>query len=582
VDVSKPGAQAYYDSIVQLYADWGVDYIKADDIARPAHRGEIVALRRAIEKSGRPMVLSLSPGPAMVRDLDFLRENANLWRVSDDFWDEWRALRQSFTLLSVWAGVGRPGGWPDGDMLPLGRIGIRAERGNDRASRFTREEQRTLMTLWSIAQSPLMFGGDLASLDDFTLSLITNDEVLAVNQKALYGTPVSEGGPRIVWTADATDSDAKYLAVFNVGDSGPIDIRVDWAALKLPRSCRLRDLWEHKDLGTIDGGYTFRIPAHGSGLYKLEPPPRVLALEGDLEGVHDPTIIKERHTYYVLSTNGRAGDMIPIRCSTDLTWWKRCGHVFDKLPEWASREIPGARAPWAPDISFWNGRYHLYYSVSTFGKNESAIGLATNATLDPASPKYKWVDEGMVVRSRKEDDWNAIDPNLVIEDNERVWLTWGSFWGGRKMRRIDPKTGKLWDGDSTLYSLAARPRTPEVKGSVEAPLMIRHGGYWYLFASFDFCCRGAKSTYRIVAGRARTITGPFLDRDGKPMVEGAGTPVLSAATSFWRGAGHNAVLREPGIDYLVFHAYDAVTGRSRLHLSTIQWRDGWPIVGELP
>jgi alpha-galactosidase len=269
VDMSRPGAQDYYDSILKLYADWGVDYIKADDIARPAHRGEIAALHRAIQKTKRPIVLSLSPGPAMVKDIAFLQENANLWRISDDFWDEWRLLRQNFILMSIWSGMGRPGAWPDADMLPLGRIGIRAERGDDRRTRFTRDEQRTLMSLWSIAQSPLMFGGDLPSNDDFTLSLIANDEVLEVNQKGAHGSAFAEGGSSVIWTADAAGSNAKYVAVFNVCDARPIDIRVDWGAVGMPANCVLRDLWERKDVGTIQGGYTFRVAPHASGLYKL-------------------------------------------------------------------------------------------------------------------------------------------------------------------------------------------------------------------------------------------------------------------------------------------------------------------------
>jgi alpha-galactosidase len=269
VDMSRAGAQDYYDSILKLYAEWGVDYIKADDIARPAHREEIAALHRAIQRTGRPIVLSLSPGPAMVKDAEFLRENANLWRISDDFWDDWKALRLNFILMSVWSGYGRPGGWPDADMLPLGRIGIRAERGENRMTRFTREEQKTLMSLWSIAQSPLMFGGDLPGNDEFTLALITNDEVLAVNQRGARGSPISESGDRIIWTADAGTPEEKYVAVFNVGEKGPIDIRVEWRALGMGESCLVRDLWERKHVGEIKGGHTFRVAAHGSGLYKL-------------------------------------------------------------------------------------------------------------------------------------------------------------------------------------------------------------------------------------------------------------------------------------------------------------------------
>ncbi|HEY6293588.1 MAG TPA: glycoside hydrolase family 27 protein [Terriglobia bacterium] len=271
VDMSRPGAQDYYDSILKLYAEWGVDYIKADDIARPTHREEIAALHRAIQKTGRPIVLSLSPGPAMIKDVAFLQENANLWRISDDFWDNWKALRLNFVLMSIWSGVGRPGAWPDADMLPLGHIGLRAERGEDRTTRFTRDEQRTVISLWSIAQSPLMFGGDLPTSDDYSVSLIANDEVLAVDQKGARGGAFAEGGDDVVWTADAMGSDAKYVAVFNVGDREPVDIRVDWRALRMPETCELRDLWERKDLGEIRGGHTFRVAPHASGLYKLTP-----------------------------------------------------------------------------------------------------------------------------------------------------------------------------------------------------------------------------------------------------------------------------------------------------------------------
>ena len=270
LDLSRPGAQDYYDSILKLYADWGVDYIKADDIARPAHRAEIAALHRAILQTGRPIVLSLSPGPAMVKDAAFLADNANMWRISDDFWDDWKALRLNFILMSIWSGVGRPGAWPDADMLPLGRIGIRAERGENRASRFTSDEQRTLMSLWSVAQAPLMFGGDLPSNDDFTLSLLTNDEVLAVDQHGAHGGAFAEGGDSVVWTADAPAADRKYLAVFNVGDASPIDIRVAWAALHLPARCVLRDLWDRKDIGVMPGGYTFHVAPHASGLYLVK------------------------------------------------------------------------------------------------------------------------------------------------------------------------------------------------------------------------------------------------------------------------------------------------------------------------
>jgi alpha-galactosidase len=271
LDMSKPGAQDYYDSLLKLYASWGVDFIKTDDIARPAHTAEIAGLHKAIVKTGRPIVLSLSPGPTQVKDFPQIQANANMWRISDDFWDNWRLLRQNFILMSIWSGVGRPGAWPDADMLPLGRIGLSADRAKSRASGFTQVEQRTLMSLWAIAQSPLIFGGDLPGNDDFTLQLITNDEVLAVNQKGSGGRAFAEGGNDVLWTADALGSNAKYVGVFNVGDRAPITIRVNARALGLPARCAVRDLWEHKDLGELDGSREFQVAPHASGLYKLTP-----------------------------------------------------------------------------------------------------------------------------------------------------------------------------------------------------------------------------------------------------------------------------------------------------------------------
>jgi len=268
VDTSRRGGQEYYDSILKLYAEWGVDFIKADDIARPVYRGEIAALQRAIRKTGRTIVLSLSPGPATIKDLSFLQENANMWRISDDFWDDWQSLKQTFLLLSVWGGTGRPGAWPDADMLPLGRLGLRAERGEARMTNFTRDEARTVMSLWSISQSPLIFGGDLPSLDEFTSSLLTNDEVLAVEQSGSHGYPYWQSGGRVAWVAESDDRGTKYLGVFNTEDRA-VEIRVDWGALNMPERCLLRDLWQRQDLGAISGGYTFPLAPHASGLYRV-------------------------------------------------------------------------------------------------------------------------------------------------------------------------------------------------------------------------------------------------------------------------------------------------------------------------
>jgi alpha-galactosidase len=227
----------------------------------------------AILNSGRPIVLSLSPGPAYLDEAPFFAANANLWRVSDDFWDDWKPLRNTFALLNKWSAWARPGAWPDADMLPLGRIGIRAERGEDRRTQFTPDEQRTLMSLWSIARSPLMFGGDLPSNDDATQSLISNDEVLRVDQHASNSHQLFENGDAIGWVSDAEGSRSKYLAVFNVGDRANARVRVEWKDLGLSGVCNLRDLWSHKDVAESQDGHTFTISPHGSGLYRITKVP---------------------------------------------------------------------------------------------------------------------------------------------------------------------------------------------------------------------------------------------------------------------------------------------------------------------
>jgi len=314
--------------------------------------------------------------------------------------------------------------------------------------------------------------------------------------------------------------------------------------------------------------------------------PQALALSGDYPITHDPSIAREGDTYYVFATTSNASEgQFPIRCSHDLQAWKRCGHVFESIPAWIHEVSPTTKDLWAPDISFFAGKYHLYYAYSAFGVNTSGIALATNDTLDPASPKYHWNDEGLVLKSTREDDFNAIDPNIVFDANGQPWLSFGSFWGGIKMRRIDAKTGKTAAADATLYSIAARampahpeparPGLPADWQAVEAPFVVRHGDYYYLFVSFDLCCRGTQSTYRTMVGRASNVTGPYADEDGKPMLEGGGTQILSP-NSRWLGPGGESVLQRPEGDILVFHAYDAITGKPALQISTITWTEGWP------
>jgi alpha-galactosidase len=267
----RDGAQAYYDSIFKLYASWEVDYIKIDDLSRPYHQAEIELIRKAIDGCGWPIVLSTSPGATPLEAAEHVKTHANLWRISDDFWDRWVDIVEMFGRCKNWAPHVGPGHWPDADMLPLGRISIRGERGDDRRTRFTKDEQITLMTMWSIFRSPLMFGGDLPSNDDFTLSLITNDEVLAVHQNSTGGHELSNSSGHIAWVADIPNSPDKYVALFNTNDGGPESVQVTFAALGLPGPCTVRDLWAHKNLGAFSDQFAATIPSHGAGLYKISP-----------------------------------------------------------------------------------------------------------------------------------------------------------------------------------------------------------------------------------------------------------------------------------------------------------------------
>jgi arabinan endo-1,5-alpha-L-arabinosidase len=318
---------------------------------------------------------------------------------------------------------------------------------------------------------------------------------------------------------------------------------------------------------------------------------QVVVVHGDTDFVHDPSIIQEGKTWYLFcTTTGRKPDgEIPVRCSEDLHEWKQCGTVFDHIPDWIKQESPGTKNLWAPDISFFAGEYHLYYAYSLFGKNTSGIALATNKTLDPHDPKFHWEDHGLVLRSRTEDDFNAIDPNVVEDGKGGVWMAFGSFWDGIKMRRLDPTTGKLSEFDPKVYSLARRkrpadrpPNPPGLPGNwqaIEAPFIVHHGKYFYLFVSFDLCCRGTRSNYKTMVGRSREVTGPYIDANGTPMLEGGGTPFL-LGNNRWLGPGGESIRmrKEHGGDHdiIVFHAYDSKTGAPYLQISTITWSHGWP------
>jgi hypothetical protein len=274
LDMSRPGAQAYYDSLAALYAAWGVDYVKADDMTFPPyHAAEISGFAQALRTSGRAIALSLSPGPLAPDEGAHAAAHAHLWRTSADFWDEWEALERHFALAKIWAPLAGPDHWPDADMLPLGRIGVRAERPPDRSARFTHDEQITMMSLWSIARSPLMFGGDLPSCDAFTLSLLTNPEVLAINQHSVGSREVWRDGHQVLWMARTPAGDGLSLGLFNLDGDRPTTITVRLAEVGADGvEYRARDLWARRDhAARVAGSFAATIKPHGAGLYRLTP-----------------------------------------------------------------------------------------------------------------------------------------------------------------------------------------------------------------------------------------------------------------------------------------------------------------------
>jgi arabinan endo-1,5-alpha-L-arabinosidase len=291
---------------------------------------------------------------------------------------------------------------------------------------------------------------------------------------------------------------------------------------------------------------------------------------------HDPSMIQVADTYYLFATGGK----LSFRSSTNLSTWSNLGNLFSSIPAWIATEL-GVQIVdlWAPDISFQNGTYRVYYAGSVFGSNHSVIGLVTNTTLDPANSAYKWVDQGLVIESNKAgstDDWNAIDPNFIRDESGNDWLVFGSFWSGIKLLRLDPLTGKPSTTDTTLYSLASNA------GGVEAPSIVFHNGYYYLFVSYDLCCKNVNSTYRTMVGRSAAITGPYTDDNGKAMLQGNAVQML-AKDGRYIGPGGGTAFRDGSLYYYAYHYYDGdANGTALLMMRPISWpapapATDWPV-----
>jgi len=303
------------------------------------------------------------------------------------------------------------------------------------------------------------------------------------------------------------------------------------------------------------------------GVADASRPPAALALSGNL-GAHDPVIIAAHGRYYYFST----GNGISAKVSNDLLAWQQQPAVFPDTPAWFQQSVPeyAPRNIWAPDISFFGGQYHLYYSVSSFGSNRSCIGHATRPALDSGA----WEDHEAVFCSNapgQNDDFNAIDPNVILDEAGTPWMSFGSFWDGIRMIRLNLAGER--DGTEPI-ALASRGG-----GSIEAPFIVRRCGFYYLFVSFGACCQGVDSTYNINVGRSSDLLGPYVDREGRPLLDGGGTLLLQAGGD-WVGPGHNAVLIDGTRAYNVYHAYAATNGASQLRISELVWDgEGWPISG---
>jgi len=303
------------------------------------------------------------------------------------------------------------------------------------------------------------------------------------------------------------------------------------------------------------------------------------AVETDMSARDPSTVVKSGGTYWVYGT----GRGIPQFSSTDRLHWTFQGPVFSNAPAWVADAVPANmhNNAWAPDIHFFQGRWHLYYAYSSFGSKVSGIGVATNDSLDPKS----WTDQGLVVRTGKDTNYNAIDPCIFLDGTGKPWLSFGSYFSGIKLIAIDPATGKSAVGDATVYNIATRPHTPP--NAIEASCIFYHAGYYTLFVAWDGCCAGPKSTYNIRMGRSRSVTGPYLDKAGKDMREGGGTLFLGSVGDNGSGRpiddevgpGHVGILEDTNGPYVSYHEEWARDrgGKTTLNLSKLAWdTDGWP------
>jgi alpha-L-fucosidase len=531
--------QAWYDSMFRLYAAWGLNFIKVDDLSVPYSAHEIEMIRKAIDKCGRPIVFSTSPGPTEVRYAEHVRTNANMWRISGDFWDRWKDLNHAFDLIAAWQGVGRPGHWPDADMIPFGHLGIKCTiAGKERQTRFTKDEQRTLMSLWSLASSPLMLGANLTDLDDWTLSLLTNDEVLAVNQDAL-GRPArcvqrKAGGE--IWVKELQGG-SKAVGLFNRTDKA-LKLDVLWSeVIGLSNNQQVRDLWAHKDLGKSKS-FSVELPPHGSTLLSVVSATALPSLPPM------PAISKPQPPDSVpmgaLANSPEVKLDLPIAPGPFQPTWASIEKNYPGTPDWLRQAKFGiwvhfgpqasgesgdwyARKMYVPGTTAYNNHLKKYGPPSESGYKEVLRDWNPDK-LDPAKLTEIYKDAGarfLMIQGVHHDNfdlwnshyqpWNAVNlgpkRDLLGEwakacradgmrfgvtfHHEYTWWWWQTAFGGDKDANLtlaDGK-GKWWEGldPRRLYGIDLREYQGVTKAAYSpwspppAGVFVNHLDYakWY-------------------------------------------------------------------------------------------------------
>ena len=344
-------------------------------------------------------------------------------------------------------------------------------------------------------------------------------------------------------------------------------------------------------LGTLGLGGCSNSPATTPASTTVQTNPLALYdLKGDVSLVHDPTIIRQGTHYFSLSTDpgNQTGQpqvgLLPLRCSPDKITWTRCGQIFNTPPPSVLAVFPTLTTLWAPDISYFNGLYHVYYTASTFGSNRSLIGLATSPSMEPTDPTYKWTDQGVVFSSQTTDLFNAIDPNVLVDTDatgavSHVWLSYGSFYGGIHERELNATTGKLSTSNTANVQLATRPGV--AANPIEGASLVKHDGYYFLFVSFGFCCNTpfTADTYQIAVGRGPTAQGPFIDQAGTPMLQGGGTILLSSSGLYTAPGGEQVYTDSTDGDLITFHALSNIqNGLDYMFVKSLTWPSDWPAI----